>query len=104
MTDRIDPWQAEAFDARPRPIREGREPMTTTVTCPACGHTETGDSYHPHDAMTEHYTTHRRALACGCQTGPNGQLWTCDDHTPAFLRERAAWRSRCSFSTIAMRT
>lgn len=64
----------------------------TTVTCPACGHTETGDSHHPHDAMTEHYRTHRRPLACGCQTGPNDQLWTCDNHTPAFLRERNTWR------------
>lgn len=68
-----------------------------TVVCPCCGHTETGPGWEPHDAMTTHYATHRRALACGCQWRDDpyttrGQLWTCDQHAPAYLRERTEWR------------
>ena len=70
----------------------------TTVTCPVCGHTETGENHHPHDAMTYHYRTHRRAARCGCQwqdhptPSIDGSLRVCEAHEVAYLRERTEWR------------
>ena len=73
----------------------GLQRRRARVECFACGHTETGYAHHPHDAMTDHYLAClHRAKPCGCHLdGPDRtDVWTCDDHASAYLRERTAWR------------
>lgn len=65
-----------------------------TPTCPWCDHAEppTEPAYVAHDNLAEHYAAaHSRKQRCGCQC-VDGEMWTCDDHAPAYLRERTAWR------------
>lgn len=68
-----------------------------TVPCLWCAHTETGQSYYPHDAIQSHQISAHgaRRLACGCsyQRVPahvpeQWNWWTCDLHSAAYLRQR----------------
>lgn len=67
----------------------------TTLTCLWCPYTETGEGYEPHDRLAEHYLRClARAKPCGCHLGGRNRtdVWTCDQHASAFLRERTVWR------------
>lgn len=69
----------------------------TTLTCLWCPYTETGEGYEPHDRLAEHYLRClARAKPCGCHLGGRNRtdVWTCDEHASAFLRERTVARQR----------
>lgn len=78
----------------------------TTASCIWCDHTETGEGYEPYDAIRAHQIAahgHRKQR-CGCEYTADGKRvpgaalpermcwWTCDIHSPAYLRQLVEWQ------------
>lgn len=78
-----------------------------TVSCIWCGHTETGEGYAPFDTIMAHQIeVHgQRKMRCGCEFTPDGKRvagaatperkawWTCDEHSPARIKQLTAWQN-----------